>query len=116
MTQSLHALLSEAIEDLKGQDVKVLDVTGISDVMDTLIIVTGTSNRHVKSIANSAIVEGKKQGFQPLGIEGMDVGEWVLVDYGDIVLHVMQQTTRDFYALEKLWTMEPSSRQNKDSD
>ena len=112
MTQELQPLIETAIDDLKGQDVTVLDVTELSDVMDTLIIVTGTSNRHVKSIASSVVEDGKKAGFRPIGVEGMDAGEWVLVDYGDIVVHVMQQTTRDFYALEKLWSMEPASRNN----
>ena len=116
MTQELQSIIEESIDDIKGQDVTVLDVTELSDVMDTLIIVTGTSNRHVKSIANNVLEDAKKQGHRPIGVEGMDGGEWVLVDYGDIVLHVMQQATRDFYALEKLWSMEPSSRQQQSED
>ena len=110
MTEALKAIVSNAIDDLKGQDVTILDVTEMSDVMDTLVIVTGTSNRHVKSIANNVIVDAKKQQIRPIGVEGMDSGDWVLVDYGDIVVHVMLQATRDFYALEKLWALEPASR------
>lgn len=110
MATNLQDIIAEAIDDLKGQDVKVLDVTELSDVMDTLVIVTGTSNRHVKSISNNVIEETKKAGLQPIGVEGMDAGEWVLVDYGDTVVHVMLAATRDFYGLEKLWYMEPASR------
>ncbi len=115
MTQVLQDIIQESIDDLKGLDIVSLDVTELSDVMDRLIIATGNSNRHVKSIANNIIEDAKKQSHRPIGVEGMDAGEWVLVDYGDVVVHIMLQTTRDFYALEKLWTMEPSSRQ-KSSD
>lgn len=113
MSDKLQKLIQTSLQDTKGQDIRIVDVTKLSDVMDTLIIATGTSSRHVKSLANNAIEDGKKQGFRPIGIEGMDGGEWVLVDYGDIVLHVMQQVTRDFYELEKLWSTAPASRQQK---
>lgn len=105
-------LVKEALDDLKGQDIQVLDVTEMSDVMDTLVIVTGTSNRHVKSLASNVIDEAKKRDSRPIGIEGMDTGEWVLVDFGDTVLHVMLQTARDFYDLEKLWSTPPASRKS----
>ena len=113
MSENLQTLIENSLEDTKGQDVSVLDVTDLSDVMDTLIIVTGSSNRHVKSLASNTIDECKKAGIRPLGVEGMGAGEWVLVDYGDIVLHVMQKNTRDFYELEKLWSIEPVSRKHK---
>lgn len=113
MSAELQALIQSSLEETKGQEIKILDVTELSDVMDTLVIVTGTSNRHVKSLANNAIEESKKAGHRPIGVEGMDAGEWVLVDYGDIVLHVMQRVTRDFYELEKLWSTEPASRRQK---
>ncbi|MFL0800745.1 MAG: ribosome silencing factor [Agarilytica sp.] len=116
MAETTNNIVKTALDDLKGQDITILDVTSLSDVMDSLIIATGTSNRHVKSLAENVIVEGKKQSLIPIGIEGMDGGEWVLVDYGDTVVHVMQQTTRDFYELEKLWAMEPSSRKNTPED
>ena len=112
MTEALLKVINEAIDDLKGKDVTVIDVREKSDVMDVLVIVTGTSNRHVKSLANSVVVEGKAQGYKPIGVEGMDGGEWVLVDYGDVVVHLMQQGSRDFYALEKLWSMEPAGRKS----
>ncbi|VUD53164.1 Ribosomal silencing factor RsfS [Thalassocella blandensis] len=115
MSGNLQQTIITAIEDLKGQDLKVLDVTELSDVMDNLVIVTGTSNRHVKSVANNVIEECKKQGLQAIGVEGMEAGEWVLVDYGDTVVHVMLQATRDFYGLEKLWYMEPAGRKKNQS-
>lgn len=112
MANKINGLIQDALDDLKAKDVTVLDVTELSDVMDSLIIATGTSNRHVKSLADNVITECKKAGQRPIGIEGIDAGEWVLVDFGDTVLHVMQQASRDFYELEKLWSMEPSSRKN----
>jgi ribosome-associated protein len=78
--------------------------------MDTLIIVTGTSSRHVKSLVNNVVVECKKEGFNPIGVEGMDAGDWVLVDFGDVVVHAMLAQTREFYDLEKLWSMTPAGR------
>lgn len=111
MSENLQNQINQILEATKGSDIKILDVTKLSDVMDCLIVVTGTSSRHVKSLASNVIEESKKQGFRPIGVEGIETGEWVLVDYGDIVLHVMQQVTRDFYELEKLWSTEPATRQ-----
>lgn len=110
MSQNLQALVEDALDDLKAKDVVVLDVQEYTDVMDTLVIATGTSNRHVKSLASNVVEDAKKKGIPALGVEGLAEGEWVLVDYGDLVLHVMLQSTRDFYELEKLWSMEPASR------
>ena len=106
----LNKLIIDALEDLKGQKIVALDVTQLTDVMDHLIIVNGTSNRHVKSLANNVIEELKTAGHRPIGIEGFEAGEWVLVDYGDTVVHVMLQATRDFYELEKLWSKVPAHR------
>lgn len=116
MTQNINSIIQSALEDLKGKDIKALDVTSLSDVMDALIIATGTSNRHVKSLADNVISDAKEAGFPPIGVEGLEGGEWVLVDFGDTVMHVMQQATRDFYELEKLWSMEPHGRRNKSSE
>lgn len=115
MTSELNKLIIDALEDLKGQKVVELDVSQLTDVMDHLIIANGTSNRHVKSLANNVIEELKAAGHRPLGVEGLDVGEWVLVDYGDTVVHVMLQATRDFYELEKLWSKVPSQRTSQQS-
>lgn len=113
MQSGLKKVVEDALDDLKGKDVSVLDVTELSDVMDVLVIVTGTSNRHVKSLADNVIKEAKECGFRPIGVEGKDTGEWVLVDFGDIVVHIMLQATRDFYELEKLWSMEPATRKSR---
>ncbi|MEX2964469.1 ribosome silencing factor [Microbulbifer sp. TYP-18] len=100
----------EALKDLKGKEIVTLDVSELSDVMDTLVICTGTSNRQVKSLANNVVDEGKKAGVRPMGIEGMEHGDWVLVDYGDLIVHVMLADVRSFYDLEKLWSMTPATR------
>jgi len=110
MQSELTTLVQTALDDLKGQDIQVLDVTTLSDVMDYLVIATGTSNRHVKSLANNVVEDAKSNGHRPIGVEGMESGEWVLVDFGDTVVHVMLEQTRSFYELEKLWSTEPSTR------
>ncbi len=109
----LNKLILDALEDLKGQKIVELDVSQLTDVMDHLIIANGTSNRHVKSLANNVIEELKTAGHRPIGIEGFEAGEWVLVDYGDTVVHVMLQATRDFYELEKLWSKVPAHREER---
>lgn len=101
--QALKELVTDALDDLKAVNTVTLDVTGLTDVMDYLVITSGTSNRHVKSLADNVCMEAKKQGMRPLGVEGEDAGEWVLVDFGDVVVHVMLPATRDFYDLERLW-------------
>ncbi len=105
---TLKDLVVDALEDLKAINTVTLDVTGLTDVMDYLVIASGSSNRHVKSLANNVSVEAKKQGMRPIGVEGEDGGEWVLVDFGDVVVHVMLPATRDFYDLERLWVRHDS--------
>ncbi|MEJ2531087.1 MAG: ribosome silencing factor [Halioglobus sp.] len=100
---ALNRLVVDALDDLKAVNTVTLDVTGLTDVMDYLVITSGTSNRHVKSLADNVCMEAKKQGVRPLGVEGEAAGEWVLVDFGDVVVHVMLPATRDFYDLERLW-------------
>jgi len=106
----LNKSIINALENLKGQEIVTLDVSQLTDVMDTLIIASGTSNRHTRSLAENLVEETKKAGFRALGIEGLDSGDWVLVDYGDTVVHVMQDETRNYYELEKLWSMKPANR------
>lgn len=101
----LTKLAVNALEDLKGQNITVLDVMKLTTVTDTMIICTGTSNRHVKSLAQNVAGDAKHAGHPPLGIEGTEQGEWVLVDLGGVVVHVMQAQARAFYQLEKLWTV-----------
>lgn len=111
MTQpQLNDTIINALEDLKGRDIVSLDVRELSDVMDTLIIVSGTSNRHVKSLVDNVVEDAKEAGFRPMGVEGKEGGEWVLVDFGDTVVHAMLPATREFYDLERLWQLEPSGR------
>lgn len=102
--EKLADLVVEALEDQKAVNTVTLDVRGLTDVMDYLVITSGTSSRHVKSLAAKVTDEAREQGVRPLGVEGENAGEWVLVDYGDVVVHVMLPATRDFYDLERLWT------------
>ena len=110
MSKNLTEIAVDALEDIKGKDIVVLDVTSLTDVMDTLVVVSGTSNRQVKAMADNVVEKCKKAGFQPLGVEGMESSEWVLVDLGDVVVHVMLPETRAFYELEKLWSMRPDDK------
>jgi ribosome-associated protein len=103
-----------ALQDMKGHNIKVLDVTRLTDVADNMIIATGTSDRHVKSLARHVLDKIEAAGFRALGIEGEGEGEWVLVDLQDAIVHVMLPRIREFYGLEKLWepraaTREPAS-------
>lgn len=109
--QPLTDVARHALEDLKAIDVRVLDVRGLTTITDTMLICTGTSSRHVASLAQHVLEKCRQAGYRPMGIEGLDEGEWVLVDLGDAVVHVMQAQTRAFYQLEKLWDMsEPQLR------
>ena len=101
--ETLKKLVLGALDELKAVNPVTLDVAALTDVMDYLVIASGTSNRHVKSLANNVCMEAKKQGMRPIGVEGDDAGVWVLVDFGDVVVHVMLPATRDFYDLERLW-------------
>ncbi|KGM56046.1 iojap family protein [Lysobacter daejeonensis GH1-9] len=95
----------DAVENLKAKDVVEIDVRGKSTVTDHLVIASGTSTRHVKSIADEVVKFAKKLDVMPLGVEGEREAEWVLVDLGDVVVHVMLPRVREFYALERLWTV-----------
>ena len=97
--------VAAAVEDLKAKDVIEIDVRGKTSVCDYIVIASGTSTRHVKSIADEVVRKVKALDVQPLGVEGEREAEWVLVDLGDIVVHVMLPRVREFYALERLWTV-----------
>jgi len=105
-TEQLKALVLESMEDMKAKDICALNVSEISSFTDVMVICTGTSNRQVKAIAGEVALQAKRSGNPPLGVEGEEAAEWVLVDLGDVVVHVMQQASRDFYQLEKLWDPE----------
>ena len=98
-----------ALEDLKGNDIVALSVDRITSVADWMVIVSGTSNRHVKSLSDNVQLELKKAGSPAIGVEGTDAAEWVLVDFGGVIVHVMLPTTRMFYDLESLWTLKPEA-------
>jgi ribosome-associated protein len=102
---ALTALAVAALEDLKGLDIKVLDVRELTPITDHMVICTGTSNRHVKSLAENVMDKAKQKGYRPIGVEGLNEGEWVLVDLNGVLVHVMQAQPRLFYQLEKLWDM-----------
>jgi ribosome-associated protein len=110
---ALGALAVAALEDLKAVDIRVLDVSKLTTITDIMVIATGTSNRHAASLAHSVIDKAKENGHRPVGIEGLNEGEWVLVNLGGVIVHVMQAQARAFYQLEKLWdftTREVSAR------
>ena len=110
MTQSLHDIIINALEEVKAQDIVSIDVREFTDMMDSMVVATGSSNRQVKSLASNVAVEGKKAGFQLIGVEGDDTSEWILVDFGDVIVHVMLPATRNFYDLERLWALRPGDR------
>jgi ribosome-associated protein len=102
---TLDVVVASALDGMKAVNVRVIDVRRLSDIFDTLVIASGTSDRHVRSIADSVVEKAQVAGFRPLGIEGQKTGDWVLVDLGDVVVHVMLPRVREFYSLEKLWTV-----------
>ena len=97
-----------ALEDMKGKDISCLEVSGITTIADYMIVVTGTSTRHVKSLSEEVVKQIKESDGPVIGVEGKGQGEWVLVDLGDVIVHVMQEETRKLYDLESLWGMTPS--------
>jgi ribosome-associated protein len=113
-TDELKRLALQALEDLKGLNIAEYDVRDMTTITDVMIIASGTSDRHVKSLADAVVMACKKAGVPPLGVEGEREGEWVLVDLGDVVVHVMQPRIREFYALEKLWTVTQEKRENSE--
>ena len=100
----LKELIIQSLLDLKALDPLVLDVSELTDITDIMVIVSGTSSRHVTAIASTVCLRAKEQGIKPLGVEGETSGDWIIVDFGDLVVHVMLSVAREFYSLEGLWT------------
>ncbi len=104
IANTLRDCVVEALEDLKGQKILALDVADLTSITDYMVLVNGTSNRHVKALVDAVLAKAKAAGHPALGIEGRETNEWVLVDLGDVVVHIMQSQARDFYELERLWS------------
>lgn len=102
-SNDLLTLVLAALDDGKGNDIKVIDVRDKTNITDYMVIASGTSDRHVVSLADRVVDRAKQNQVSPLGVEGQNTGEWVLVDLGDAIIHVMKPQTREFYQLEKLW-------------
>ena len=102
-TDQLQQLVVSSLEDFKATDITVIDVSGKSPLTERMVIASGNSTRHVKSMAENLVVKSKAAGNQPLGVEGAGEGEWVLVDLNDVIVHLMLPQTRGFYNLDKLW-------------
>lgn len=118
---SPEALLTQvraALEEMKAKDAVEIDVRGKTSIADYLVVVSGTSTRHVKSVADEVVKFSKKCGVMPLGVEGEREAEWVLVDLGDVIVHVMLPRVREFYALERLWTVgdQPPGSESESED
>ncbi|MCK7595185.1 ribosome silencing factor [Pseudomarimonas salicorniae] len=113
-TAALQASVERALDDLKAKDVRIIDVRGKTGVTDFMVVASGTSSRHVKSIADEVIKQAKDIGQPPLGVEGEREAEWVLVDLGDVVVHVMLPRVREFYGLERLWTVGDADAEAED--
>jgi ribosome-associated protein len=102
--EEMKDLVIRALAEIKAVDIRVLDVGGLTTVTDTMIIASGTSDRQIRALADNVVKVMKQNGVQPLGLEGQQESEWVLVDLGDVIVHIMNPATRAYYQLEKLWT------------
>jgi ribosome-associated protein len=103
----LQRLVIDALEDVKGQDIQVYNTTRLSDLFDRVILVSATSNRQTRALASHVAEKAKQAGATVLSVEGEEVGEWVLVDLGDVVVHIMQPAIRAYYSLEEIWGGKP---------
>ena len=107
---SLQTVVIDALADMKALEVKVLDVRGLTDIADFMVIASGTSDRHVRSVAQRVVEKTKEAGFRPHGVEGQQDSDWVLIDLSEMIVHVMLPRVREFYGLEKLWDITATKR------
>jgi ribosome-associated protein len=107
---ALKTVVTDALADMKALEVKLLDVRGLTDIADIMVIASGTSDRHVRSVAQRVVEKAKEAGFRPHGVEGQQDGDWVLIDLSEIIVHVMLPRVREFYGLEKLWDITAAKR------
>ena len=107
---SLKSVVVDALDDMKALEVKVLDVRGLTDFADFMVIASGTSDRHVRAVAQRVVERTKQAGFRPHGVEGQQDSDWVLIDLNEMIVHVMLPRVREFYGLEKLWDMTVTKR------
>ncbi|AHG80719.1 Plant Iojap-like protein [Bibersteinia trehalosi USDA-ARS-USMARC-188] len=103
MSQNLVTFLTETLDGLKAQDIQAIDVKGKSSITDTMIVCTATSSRHAASTAQNLMDESKKAGIEVFAEEGKSVADWIVVDFGQAIVHILQQDSREMYQLEKLW-------------
>lgn len=108
-SEQLCELVIDALEEVKARDIVKLDVRNLTTVTDYMIVASGTSNRHVKALADAVADRSKEAGHRPIGVEGEDGSEWVLLDLQDTLVHVMLPRVREFYNLEKLWALSPAT-------
>lgn len=114
--RKLQKIVVNALEDIKGKDIEVINTTKLTSLFDRLVIATGDSNRQVKALARNVQDKVREAGAEIVSVEGEDAGEWVLVDIGDIVVHVMQPSVRAYYNLEELWQVTPTQRRKQQAE
>ena len=107
-SEALKDLVVEALHDVKGHEIVTMDVRGQTDLADYMVVASGGTGRQVKALINNVLVEAKARGANVVGVEGQDTGEWVLLDLTDVIVHVMLPAVREFYDLERLWSMGPN--------
>ena len=112
-SSTLLKLVLHVLEEMKALEVVTLDVSRLTDITDTMVICSGTSSRQTKSIADRLTMESKREGLKPLGVEGLETGDWILVDLGDVLVHIMLPEAREFYSLEKLWSSAKQLREDR---
>ena len=112
-SEALKNLVVDALEDIKGHEIVCLDVTRQTDIADHMVVASGNTPRQVKALADSVVEKSKAAGVEVLGVEGTDTNEWVLIDLADVLVHVMLPKVREFYDLERLWSMSP--RKNEET-